>query len=233
MEFQQYINEGGYSRLMRTMSGLVPSIKTFAIITWENPMGIKANDKFNKEANKRLKDTLKRGNYSFRHIKGKYNDFENPFMILNITLKESKQLGFEHKEYKQDSIIFGKRVKKDGSKVGVNIKMIYSDDNRKPDVRRIWKYLDKDTDNFYSEYKGRKFEIPLFDDEAKHFTFKNGNKEVIEHNVYRKEQFSSNSNIDKLNELRDIILDENRSGRFLYEHRGILKKSLLQYVGTI
>lgn len=243
LDVEQYIlNEAGYSRLMRVLSGLVPSVKTFAIITWENPMNKPTNRTFNKKANERFKNILKDGHFSYRHIKGKYDNFENPFLILNISLKQAKHLGFEYGDFKQESIIYGKRFEnKSNGEVGVIFKMIYSD-NRPPQIRRVWKSTD--SDNNYSEYKGRKFQIPFFDDEAKNYTFVDGKKKIIEKN-YNSELVDSNGNVhimenhkiyyakymspkalQDINRMRDVLLDEYRSGRSLYENRGLMSLEL-------
>ena len=218
------INESGYPRMMQIMAGLVPTVKSFAIVTWENPMGKKADDKFNKEANKRLKDTLKRGNFSYNHIKGRYNDFENPFVVFNVSTEDAKNLGFGYEGFKQYIIIFGKRYKSN-DEVGINIQMLFHD-NRKPLARKIWQGLDVDTDDFYSEFKGRKFQIPFFDDKAKGMNFKNGKVKVIEnHNVYDRKHFTDAS-IEKIDGMVDVLLEEDRSGMFLYTHRGLLQIEL-------
>lgn len=215
------LNEGGYSKLMQTISGLIPSIRTFAVITWENPLSKKVSDEQNKGANKKLKDLLKSGNYSFRHIKGRYKDFENPFFINNISLDYAKRIGFEYGgKYKQDSILFGEKYEKD-NKVGMNIKMIYFD-SRKPLERNIWEYLDRETDAFYSEYKGRKFQIPFFDGKTKNKKFLNG-KMVEDYNIFYAKDFD-NKLIVKANREIEKMLDENEnmSGKSKWINRGNL-----------
>lgn len=225
MKFVEYINEGGYSRLMQIMTGLVPTVKTFAIITWENPMNVDSDNKFNKVANKALKDAL--SHFSYKHIKGKYDKLENPFIIFNIGRSQAKRLAFDTKMYKQESIVFGKRFD-NGKDVGVIMKMVYHD-NRRPDVRRIWKSLKVSTGEMYSEYKGRKFRIPFLDDEiSKSMTFKSGKNKVItseDHNIYPSKYFSKSAK-RKLNEMVDKILDKDRSGYSLYISRGHLNMKL-------
>lgn len=46
---QYFLNEAGYSRLMRVMTGLVPSVRTFVILTWQNPMDKGMSQSFNKK----------------------------------------------------------------------------------------------------------------------------------------------------------------------------------------
>lgn len=221
MKLQKYLNEGGYSRMMQVLTGMVPSVKTFAIITWENPMGHTRDINFNKQANEALKQYLKDSYYSYRHIKGVYESIENPYLIMNIKLSQAKRIGFGYEEYKQESIIFGKRFV-EGDKSGVIFKMIYHD-NKKPDIRRVWSVPSKDAKAMYSEYKGRKFKIPFFDDEAKNLRFVNGRSEIIEdHNIVYDNKVT-NRTLKRLNELRDNSLNEELDG---YIHRGKINLEL-------
>jgi hypothetical protein len=228
MRLQTYINESGYSRMMQVISGLVPSVKTFAIITWENPLNNVGDDKFNSNANRLLKQYLRDAYYSYRHIKGRYDRIENPFLIMNIKLSHAKHTGFDYKEFKQESIIYGQKFS-DNNKNGVMFKMIYHD-NRKPDVRRIWATPSKDSVSMYSEYKGRKFKIPFFDDEFKHFNMIDGRKQVIEdHNIYNANGVAE-STLSKLNRLRDNSLDEGLNG---YIHRGHINLEFENIIGVV
>ena len=186
----QLLLEAGFSRLMQIISGLVPSVKSFAILTWENPLNVKLSAEENRERNKNLGNQLGRGAYGFLHIKGKYGNFENPFVIMNMTEKEAISIGKHgHNGEKQESIIYGIV----NGPWDITFKMIYTDGSDRPDaIRHVWKSIKKDvpTDfgghkktpeekeqrkkeekqaeeeaEFYSEYKGRQFIIPFFDDE--------------------------------------------------------------------
>lgn len=160
------INESGYARLMRTITGLVPAIDTFAIITWENPRSKKSDPEFNNKANEKLKRRLKDGNFSYRQIKGKFGTMEKPFMINNISRDQAMRLG---KDGNQTSIVFGSKTTLNGNPA---MKYEYIDfwDKSENATRYIWKNM-KGADNFYSAYKGRKFVIPFFDDEYKDAQF--------------------------------------------------------------
>ena len=217
------LNEGGYSRLMQQMAGLVPAVKTLAIITWENPLGKKQSDKVNKKSNLEFKEMLRQGNHSFKQIKGRYDNFENPFVIFNISLREAKHYGFDYEDVKQDSIIYAKTFTDSGTK-GIKFEMIYYD-NRPPLERKIWTHKADGSKDNYSEYKGRKFQIPFFDDEFKNKKFKDGKTVVAEHNIF----FAKDFTLDQLNNFnreRDLLLEENRTGRFRYEHRGYFMNTL-------
>lgn len=225
-DIEEYtLNESGYSRLMSVMSGLVPTVKTFVIVTWENPMGKEMSSAFNKEAGENLRSMLKRGNFSYRQIKGRYGNFENPFIVFNVSLNTAKNIGFEHEKYKQDAIIYGNRYSEE-QKEGMIYRMIYSD-NRPSLERRVWKSLNKDSEDMYSEYKGRKFIIPFFDDNEKHMIFLNGKKSPIveEGNIYYEKDFTQKS-IKKLDDMAEKLLDEQGSGYSLYINRGELSLEL-------
>lgn len=156
----QRLDESTYAKMMRTLTGMVPSIDSFAIITWENPRTTKATPQYNKEANEKLKQILKNGNYGYRQIKGKYDSVENPFMINNIDREYAKELG---KQGNQSSIIYGERIEKDGRPV-MKFEYLGLIPEESDQVRYVWRSA-QNRDDIYSAYKGRKFIIPFFEDE--------------------------------------------------------------------
>lgn len=165
-----FLLEAGYSRLMNIISGRVPKIKSFAIITAENPNSKKPLPKGsdlenyieNQKRNKKLENVLKKGFYGYRKIEGEFGEKEKPFFIMNMTPKQAVKYG---NMFQQSSVIFGKTYK-DSDKIG--IKFYYFDlvkgkiDIDKADrMREVWKSVDDE--KVYSQYKGRKFIIPFFD----------------------------------------------------------------------
>lgn len=215
--------ESGFSRIMQIMSGLVPSVKTFAIITWENPKGIKQSKEINEAAQKKLKEILKTGAHSYVQIKGKYGNLENPVFIMNISKSDAIGIG---KDGDQDSIIYGTINKPED----ITFEMVYMD-GRKPEIRHIWKSLDKDTEDYYSEIKGRKFIIPFFDDAFENKKFINkgeGHKtesvEIISNNnIFNESDFNSFF-VGEINKEFDSygIINENKTGTSNYVNRGYL-----------
>ena len=51
---KEVFNESGYSRVANIMRGLVPSVKTFSILTAENPNGIEQDKDNNRIKNQEL-----------------------------------------------------------------------------------------------------------------------------------------------------------------------------------
>jgi len=164
----KWLNESGYPRVKNIMRGIVPTVQTVGFITAENPYGKKSDTKFNKEVNDRLRyDIIKHG-LGYQQVKGKYGIMENPFFIPNISKSELLELG--HK-YGQESVIFGE---KEGDYDGMKFQMIFTDDRygQVDSERYVMLNLVDDTEDYYTEVKGRKFHIPFYDDEHEFTTFK-------------------------------------------------------------
>ena len=87
----------------------VPNILTVGFISAGNPMaeeGIPLPRK-EKMGNEQLERILKRGNYSYNIIKGKYGHLKNPFHISNI---QKRELMYYADMFDQRSFIFGYRA---------------------------------------------------------------------------------------------------------------------------
>ena len=146
----------GYPRLMSILKGKVPSVHTFGIISVDNPQGIAASPEENNKKQAEFKEILNRSGYGYIQHKGKYGEFEKAFFIMNIRITDL--LKWKSK-YDQDSVIFGEINKEDNN---VTFKLIGDDGIRS--VREDVLTSASDTDEYYSEYKGRRFLIPFFDD---------------------------------------------------------------------
>lgn len=173
--------EKGYSRIAQIISGIIPSVKTIGIVTWENPMNTPLSATENNKRNKKLADTLKRGAYSYRHIKGKYGVYENPFMVHNISKLDIIELG---NLGKQESVIYGHFE----STGGMTFDLIDCNSGSIISTRKIWKGLDRGEVDYYSEFKGRKFIIPFFDEDSINKHFERG-KIVSDYNVYNEGKY--------------------------------------------
>jgi hypothetical protein len=198
MDFKSYLTgqtllESGFARLAQIMSGLVPTVKTFAFVTWENPMKQSLSQKENEDRNNNLKRQLRSGAYGFVQIHGKYDSLENPYVIFNITEKDAIELG---KLGNQESVIFGE-VK---AEFDIVFKLIYCFSNQ-VHIRKVWR-SSKD-DNYYSEYKGRKFQIPFFDDHYKDAKFDRGRIVQDSYNIFYRKDFTDNI----INEVETMVAD--------------------------
>ena len=99
----KYLYENPMTRMKKSLLGIDKSVRSFAILTAENPMGEKYTKSQNIERQESLKQYLKRGIFQYIFIKGKYGNLENPFLILNININEAIEIG---RIYNQESIIF-------------------------------------------------------------------------------------------------------------------------------
>jgi len=192
---------GGFSRLVQIMSGLVPSVKTFGIMTWENPMGEKESAEFNNKKQKELNDLLRRGGHSFVQIKGKFGSYENPYFMHNIDKESMKEYG---KRGNQEAVIFGEVLgslypnekSEEIPEVKPTVRFVYMDLKRGEElIRNVWLPISKEETDMYSQYKGRKFVIPFFDDtydikDIKKADYKAPEIEVMSsHNVFYIDDF--------------------------------------------
>jgi hypothetical protein len=146
----------GYPRLMNILKGKVPSIHTFGIISVDNPQGTVVAPEENNKKQTEFKQALSHAGYGYVQHKGKYGEFERAFFIMNISITDL--LKWKSK-FDQDSVIFG-RVDQEEHKV--IFKLIGDDGTRS--VREDVLSLSSDAEEYYSEYKGRRFLIPFFDD---------------------------------------------------------------------
>jgi hypothetical protein len=218
------INERtSYSRVASIMRGLVPNVKTFAFLTAENPFGEQADSETNKKANADLEKKLRSMNLGFTKVKGQYGVKENSFFVPNITKEEALMLG---KSFSQESIIYGEEKDKENYD-GMNFKMIYTDDRFGEVVgeRDIFINMDNSED-YYTAVKGRKFQIPFFDDEFLKSKFTHGSG-VID------KSYADEATLKTLNEITKRILEENATPKSRWINRGFLNQKISKSIGLI
>ncbi len=222
IKLKQIINEAGYARVVNIMRGLVPTVKTLAFLTAENPNGQAADTATNKQANDELEKRLRAMNLGFKKIKGHYGGPENSFFIPNINKKEALELG---KQYNQESIIFGEKLKdaKDGKTYdGMTFSLIYTDDRYGQVLAQRDVFINmNNADDYYTKVKGRKFQIPFFDDEHTSTQFAPSSGVI-------KEQGLPDTTIQALQAQSNIITEANRTAKSRWINRGVLLKLLKQ-----
>ena len=224
MKLKQILDEAGYARVVNIMRGLVPTINTLAFLTAENPNGKQADPATNKAANQELEKKLRAMNVGFKKIKGHYGGPENSFFTPNIDKEEALQLG---KDFNQESIIFGEKSTdtKDGKNYdGMTFSLIYTDHRYGQTYAQKDVFVNMDSaDDYYTKVKGRKFQIPFFDDDyaAAQFTPSNG---AIS------KQGLSELLIVKLELQSQIILEVGRTGKSRWLNRGALLNMLKESV---
>lgn len=210
------LSEGGYSRLSQIMHGDIPTVKTIGIMTSENPQGKQLSAEENNKRNKKFEDDLKNLNYSFHKIKGKFEGIkEKPFFIFNIRKEALIKFG---EEYDQKSIIYGERIGP------ANFEFQYIEG----DIvisRKIFHSLD-DKAKAYSEYKGRKFIIPFFDEEYKEAKWDGGVISFKSKDLPLTEEIQKK--VEWIKSSEKELWEEGMSGRRYWEIRGVIKIMLFE-----
>lgn len=85
------------------MNGKLANLKSFAILTSDNPMGKKLSPSENAANYESLMKDLKLGSFIYFPVKGKYDDIEHSVILYNISLDDAVYLG---DTYNQESIIY-------------------------------------------------------------------------------------------------------------------------------
>ena len=98
-QLKSLLNENNLSetsrrqKAVKAFNGLSPHIKTFAILTAENPMGKSVSPDENKKLNNNLVSDLKGDHFRYFPVHGSFKgNPENPFMVFNIGLDDAKYL---------------------------------------------------------------------------------------------------------------------------------------------
>ena len=96
------INENPNARVKQALFGYISGkIRTFAVLSAENPMGMKNSAKENNNNTKELKAKLKEMGIQYVPIEGKYGNIEHSFMLFNITREDAQYLAewFEQESF--------------------------------------------------------------------------------------------------------------------------------------
>jgi len=222
INFKDLVNEAGYARTVNIMRGLVPTVNTLAFLTAENPNGIKADAATNKLANQKLEKKLRSMNLGFKKISGHYGGPEKSFFIPNITKEEALDLG---KEFNQESIIFGeksKATKNNKSYDGMTFSLIYTDNRYGQVISKRDVFINmNDAEDYYTEVKGRKFQIPFFDDDYASAQFEPSSGAISKQGI-------NESLLTKLELQSQIITEAGRTPKSRWINRGQLLNLLKQ-----
>lgn len=137
-------------------------IKTYAIISAENPFGEKANRDDNRKSMKALRDYAKSMHIYYVNLIGKYGNKEHSLMLINLSLTEAKFLG---KEFKQESFFFAKKVE-DKFEVTYYQQFKNADGEFNGEFKPIEttteiNIFDEKQPNFYSARHNTQFTIPM------------------------------------------------------------------------
>jgi hypothetical protein len=173
---------------------------------------------------------LKNGQYGYRSVLGQYGNKEDSFIINNISMEDAIRLG---DKYKQESIVFGRRVEEDEGYIGMKFNLIST---MEPNIGNIEGEMDvfinlENPDDFYTEYGGRKFVIPFYGI-TKMIVDMNNNKKIVTHN-YDDTKWDggkvtpSDISIEDVDDIEKLQEDAMKSiGSSAYHKRGLLRKKL-------
>lgn len=78
--------------LKHELFGTDEFVRSFAVLTAENPMTVTVSREMNKELNDSLEETLKSGHYVYRHLNGQYGSKEHSYLIVNISIMDAKRI---------------------------------------------------------------------------------------------------------------------------------------------
>lgn len=218
-KWKGFLNEAGFARARQAMLGMVPNINTIAFLTAENPQGEKASPEFNREQNKKLENTLRSMNLSFRKVKGKFGSEEKSYMVMNITRDEAVELG---EMFEQEAVIWGSKVGGD-DQVGFSFEYIEGDNTVQTRDISLSSGDIQDREDYYSQIKGRKFIIPFFDDDYE------GVKQMV---TRLDEELITEDRKEILEAYREHLrksLRPNATPKSRWHHRGIIQEIMKRW----
>lgn len=160
-EVEQEFDEAGAPRTLQIMRGMVPKVRTIGFITAENPHGQPEKTDVNNKMNRQLESIIKDGLWGYQKIKGKYGSLENTFLVRNISREDLLRYG---NRFDQESVLFGQYFEEEG-RYGMRFQLLSTENGSLGDImgQRDLFIGREGANDFYSEVKGRKFQIPFFD----------------------------------------------------------------------
>jgi len=195
-----------FSSLINTLAAQRENIETIGMMTAENPMAKQATPEENKEHNKNLESALRQMNLGYRKIRGKFGNYENSFLIPNITKEEIIELG---KRFKQEAVIWGERAQD---------KFVFSYIEGDTTIQQrdvvLFGSDTQEKDDFYSQSsKGpEKFVIPFFDEDY----------EIVKDSGLSNPSYSGPLT-EEINKRTDEIFESNRTRKSVWHNRGVSK----------
>lgn len=153
------------------LDGKDDNIKTFAILTAQNPMGDKSGNSDNRKLNAELVDLLKRGNFAWQPVRGKYGTTEDSKIVFNITVQECKWLCLK---FLQESFIYGR---KENGKTFFDLYVINADstDYNLIETHEGYESMSAGVNDYYTAIdKDHKFTVPFdyFNEACEYFNSK-------------------------------------------------------------
>lgn len=175
------INENPNSRVKQALFGdSSGKIRTFAVLSAENPMGMKNSAAENNKNTAELKSKLKELGVQYVPIEGKYGNIEHSFMLFNIAREDAQYLA---EWFEQESFFFGIN--------GSPATLIYyetseSDPSKYRKVEESKNITNEsDADDFFSRHGDFKFKFDLdyFKESVKVIASKIINEDALEKSI--------------------------------------------------
>jgi hypothetical protein len=162
-----------------------------------------------------------------------YGSIENPFIVNNMSKETGLKLG---KKFGQESIIYGERTEN-----GMTFQLITSSncngESQIGDVQSERKvFINRDnSDDYYTEVKGRKFQIPFFDVEDDNGIIRYGDSvwdggRIVRTGSSVKPETISPEDREKIDRLVSESLKENKIERYGWQCRGLIGNILNKYL---
>ena len=179
MKLQIYENPN--SRVKQALFGdSSGKIRTFAVLSAENPMGMKNSSAENNKNTAELKSKLKELGVQYVPIEGKYGNIEHSFMLFNIAREDAQYLA---EWFEQESFFFGIN--------GSPATLIYyetseSDPSKYRKVEESKNITNEsDADDFFSRHGDFKFKFDLdyFKESVKVIASKIINEDALEKSI--------------------------------------------------
>jgi hypothetical protein len=179
MKLQIYENPN--SRVKQALFGdSSGKIRTFAVLSAENPMGMKNSASENNKNTAELKSKLKELGVQYVPIEGKYGNIEHSFMLFNIAREDAQYLA---EWFEQESFFFGIN--------GSPATLIYyetseSDPSKYRKVEESKNITNEsDADDFFSRHGDFKFKFDLdyFKESVKVIASKIINEDALEKSI--------------------------------------------------
>lgn len=197
MKLQIYENPN--SRVKQALFGdSSGKIRTFAVLSAENPMGMKNSASENNKNTAELKSKLKELGVQYVPIEGKYGNIEHSFMLFNIAREDAQYLA---EWFEQESFFFGIN--------GSPATLIYyetseSDPSKYRKVEESKNITNEsDADDFFSRHGDFKFKFDLdyFKESVKVIASKIINEDALEKSIQENRTMKSRF-IHRLNSRR-------------------------------
>jgi len=200
-------------KAIRNFTGKSNKVKTFGIITAENPMGKELPEQENAKRNGMLRSYLQSRQYVWFPVNGKYGNLEHPFMVYNCSLGDMKAIG---RTFDQESFIFAEvNTTDDGAEVVFSYyQKPYSETTKTGDDGKKIKPSDRD----YKYIESKKEYVRLDNDADDFFTSIGKNfKFTIPFDIFAEQ-------VDRVNEM--ILERCNKHEQYLLSHKRLISESV-------